>query len=236
MKKEYTKYGPDRKKINRVNWNKWRADYPTMSFLENQRFHDKVFSNITQPNAFNEKAVTEFFDSIKSSVKLKVAELGGAKGELACRIIRKNPAQFQLWDNFELSSYMVENQICFNKKYLALKLVDYINTFQCILDYDVFLASHVIEHMLFKQFKQLIENLPTSIKYIYLNIPIDIHEPKDWDYYAGTHVFDKTWIDIFELLNENRFFSYQTSEHQNKCYKNNYRWFNAPIYFFKKKN
>lgn len=217
--------------------NQWRKDYPALSLAENKAFHNNLFPLIGEQLFFNKEAIQQFFNSInlnKQLKPLKVLELGGAKGQLADYVLSNTGSFIIHWSNYELSNYMVSNSICKDTRYFPIELINYFWNCFFSIPYNVFVASHVIEHMLYDQVTQLIQNLPKTIEYIYLDIPIDLDKPKDWTNYAGPHIFEKSWIDIFKLLNNQSFFSYQVSDYLNKSYKDNYRWHNADIYFFKR--
>lgn len=64
----------------------------------------------------------------------------------------------------------------------------------------VFVASHTIEHMRWRELKSLFNNLPASVKYIGLQSPLKDNGGSNWRNYDGSHILEVGWDSIIAYL------------------------------------
>lgn len=179
-----------------MSWNWWRDNYDNMDCSQQKKFHIKIETILPNQNRFDFQRTFNFFAMIGKYVD--VFEFGGFKGHLAKRILPVFD-MIKSWDNYEICPVCVEKSVCEDKRYKCIVMDDFVWNCDLKKKYDVFYASHSMEHIKFEEFKNLIDNV--GAKYVYLDIPIDDDVVnKNWFGYGGTHILEVGWKQIDEFM------------------------------------
>lgn len=180
-----------------IDWNRWRDDYDEMSYEDQLVFYNEVEANHPRQVHFTPKAYQAFFEHIDLK-SVTVLEVGGWKGELADRMLEANP-QIKRWLNYEISQQARDKTVCMSPKYKCVVPRNFVWTLR-LPQAKVFVASHTIEHMRWRELKSLFNNLPASVKYIGLQSPLKDNGGSNWRNYDGSHILEVGWDSIIAYL------------------------------------
>lgn len=185
-------------------FNKWRKNYDKMTYQDQQKFYTKLLKAHPHQSQFSKEYVP-FFLNWTNEPSLFVLELGGWDGELA----QKMMYQFQnilRWDNYELTELAKEISVCKDTGYTVRVPDDFMWNVKIPDEFNVFIASHVIEHIKAKELEKLITNLPKGIKYIYFESPIGQDwDNGDWTDDYSTHILEWGWKALNDCMGYNKF-------------------------------
>lgn len=196
----------------KLNFDNWRKEYDNLSYSQQQAFYTQMVKDHPDQSQHNKEVVSYFLNSIDAPY-LSVLEMGGWNGELAQDMLFKHPNILR-WDNYEITHYAQEWSICKDSRYSVNIPNDFIWNIVLPEHYNIFLSSHTIEHIKGKDFITLIENLPQTIQYIYLEAPISLSSTnRDWTGDFSTHILELGWKQITEILKEKGFERYVASKH-----------------------
>lgn len=168
-------------------WDAWRVRYATMGVDEQRAAYDGVYVSHRDQARFDADALAALLTHTGAKA---VVELGGWDGALAATILATFPA-IESWTNYEISSAAVAASVCHDPRYDAVALDDwYWNDRH---DADVFVASHVIEHLSFADLRKTFD--ATAARWLYVQSPLE-EGPTDWTGYEGTHILEVGWAAI----------------------------------------
>jgi len=191
---------------------RWRNEYDDLSYPRHQDFYTQLVKDHPDQSQHNTEVVNYFLNAVDEPY-FYILELGGWNGGLAQKILPTRP-EIMKWDNYEITHYAREWNICKDTRYNVHIPNDFIWNIVLPNNYNIFLSSHTIEHIKRKDFINLIKNLPPSIKYIYLEAPISLSDFKrDWSGDYSTHILEIGWKQVTEILQEYGFERYITSKH-----------------------
>jgi hypothetical protein len=127
-----------------------------------------------------------------------VLELGGWKGELADLLLPDFP-NIEKWMNYEITPQAVSDNTCKDSRYEVQIPDNYLWTLDIDLSkYNVFVASHVIEHLKLVHVKRLLSRL-RDIKYLYVDAPL----PPNGSMWGGgefSHIIEIGWTALRDLI------------------------------------
>lgn len=181
-----------------IDWDAWRAAYDTMTFAEQEDFYDRVFEQFPDQARYSVRVLSSFLDEI--AVPVDIVELGGWDGAFAAEILAKHKP-ITGWCNSEISVAAAEATVCDDARYsLHVPLTDWYWTqpHQC----DLFVASHVIEHL--KLLDVLASFDATGCRWMYLQAPLE-EEATDWTGYRGSHILEVGWRVLTDELADRGF-------------------------------
>jgi hypothetical protein len=141
------------------------------------------------------KIIIEYMDC--RTTNYKVLELGGWDGRLAGEILERCPT-INTWDNYEICRGLKERTVCDDSRYRLIVPANFIWDLSLDLtNYDMFVASHTIEHMSFAHFKRLMDEIH-HIPILFLNIPF----PKNGSWHNSTslHVMEASRGEIIKHI------------------------------------
>lgn len=187
--------------MNIAAFDQWRAEYDTLTYQEQVKFYNQVEKDHPVQNSFrnNLPAWLSFFAYVAGRLgKPRVMELGGWHGELASIILSSYPV-IDSWTNYEISQEAVNKTVCGDSRYQAIVPNDYAWNIK-LPDCDVFVASHTLEHIRARKLERLLDNLPATINYLAIEIPLPESGPVDWGGYHGSHILELNWAEVEALL------------------------------------
>lgn len=179
---------------DRIDWDRWRSTYGSRSLAEEAAFYDRVAAKHPEQQQWRQHAD---FTVAALEGATSVVELGPWRGELAAHAIEHVPT-IGSWVGFDVCPWAVENTRCDHPAYQPVALTDW--PWDTDLPAaDVFVASHVLEHLSWEHLQALAAQFPKYGRLI-LDIPIPETVPRDWQGYRGSHMLDVSWADVAVLL------------------------------------
>jgi glycosyltransferase involved in cell wall biosynthesis len=132
-----------------------------------------------------------------------ILEIGGWRGDLADAIL-KDYDFIHRWDNYDVISDQ-STQKCHHEYYQQIPLSNYIWNLKTDSKYNALIASHMIEHIKWRELVLLIHWIPENIKTILFEAPIaQSAENFDWTGHYSTHILEKGWEQVInEMRNHN---------------------------------
>lgn len=218
-----------------IHFDEWRADYNGMTYEEQVVFYNEVEKVYPDQTDFDPPSWHRFFDYVLGGIgPVSVLEIGGWKGEMAEMVFRVIPEAIKTlvvrgeikptWFNYEISQEAVDKCIIPDQpRYHISVPPDFAWNIPLPLA-DVFIGSHVIEHIKENEFVSLLYNLPSSIKYIALESPIrETDTNRDWARYTGTHILEIGWQELESHLAGHGFFEVERLRGYNEVEASQFR-------------
>jgi hypothetical protein len=170
------------------DFERWRREYPTSSFADQQVAWDALAAEYPEQVFWHGPVVARWVR--EGDV---VVELGGWRGELADWVIpRSKPLA---WVNYDICPSAVKGAVCAWPEYRAVLLGGW--PWEVDLGKgNVFVATHVIEHMLFWQFQALAGQF-RKFGRVVLESPI-VASAVDfsWVGNGSTHILEVGWAQV----------------------------------------
>jgi hypothetical protein len=167
-----------------LDWNAWRAAYPTSTYEQQQRFYSDVYRQHPEQRHFNKRAVRRAIEQVQPRT---VVELGGWDGELAERMLERHPDIVE-WINVEVCKEAAHISDTRHPRLSSPYLSDFYWTSHWHA--DLFVASHAIEHLTVQHLEKTIA--ATHARALYLDAPLE-DAPESWEDYHGSHILDVGW-------------------------------------------
>lgn len=214
------------KKWNVENFNDFKKEYESYTFSDKVEINKKIGKMFPGQSNWNYKSCVEFINEIAEN-NLKIVELGSWDGGLAEKVITSLPKEkISLWEGYDIPGN--KNKIFQNKKFNLYSLNDYFWKQKECKNYDLFIASHTLEHFDIKELKKLVSFLSSNkIKYIYSDTPI----LQNWKNTWNTHV-----LEISKKEFENIFLSSgyvkikETGPHKKHNYRQLYQYVGSNVF------
>lgn len=172
----------------------WRRDYDHMSFSDHVEFYRRLHEDHPIQSHYNSFAALSFLERIPGDIL--VTELGGYDGALARECIA-GCERISQWHNFDLST--AEPVLDF--RYAAFGLEKQFWEMRPI-GFDVFVASHVIEHLSENDFRCLASFISNFANWVYFDSPLQEDERSDWHGKTCAHKLELSWLEIDALMND----------------------------------
>lgn len=215
--------------FNDTNWiqqfNNWRANYDVTTYEEQQSFYDVISEPFPFQQQFSPESVKEFFRIVARKLdSFSVVELGGWRGELASLMLDIGiNYQIRFWRNYEICQRAVKQTFCRSRRYSAIVPRKPFWELEHQKDYyEVFVASHVLEHIKKREVTLLLECLQKieSLRFLYLDIPIPQSCTNNlWTNYFGCHILEIGWSQLESLVREFGFSLLKKSSESIRIYK-----------------
>jgi hypothetical protein len=177
-----------------MNFNQWRQDYDTLTFEQQQDYHDHLESLYPGQAHYDLDAAKKVFDWLQPK---SVMEAGTWKADLAKEILRHHP-DIYFWKGYELCPAAMKKTVCQDERFIYANLTrfDWWNIEPIVC--DLFLATHFIEHLSFEHFQQLARAL--KCKHVYFEAPLSEYG-ENWEGYHGTHKLPVGWQTVSDVMN-----------------------------------
>lgn len=170
----------------------WRERYDTLTFAEQQEYHNQLEEWYPDQAHFNFEAAKYAIEKVDAYL---ILEAGAWKGDLCARI-EEYPIAV-LWEAIELCPNAIVKTKPEQIHYLCIKRFDWWIDMEK-RDDDLFIATHFIEHLSDQHLTELLQWLD-GMPAIYFESPISEHG-QEWDNYKGTHKLTFGWQKVRELL------------------------------------
>jgi hypothetical protein len=182
----------------RFDFDQWRREYPKSTFQQQQVEWDAIYKAYPHQSFWHSQPVVDAL----AKPGMTVTELGGWRGELADSVIPV--AEPKSWTNYDLCPSAISHSICRWLEYHPI-LLDNWPWETDMLAADVFVATHVIEHMMFNQVCKLSEQFRKWATLV-IEAPI-VQSATDfsWDGNGSTHILEVGWDQVGELISSHGF-------------------------------
>jgi hypothetical protein len=175
-------------RVGRWDWDLWRAFYDDMDFEDQAAIGNLIAEAFPTQAHFDTFAARHCFRLIPDKEPW-VVEVGGWTGELAAMMLRVEP-RIAAWTNFDLCQRALDESVVDDSRYYPVMLDTWPWDLELADRGDVFVATHMIEHIRGWQLEKLAESIQAP--YAYIEAPIFDHA-KDWAGYEGTHILELGW-------------------------------------------
>ena len=189
-----------------LDWDAWRANYQSMTYADQVAYHSAIYAQYPEQRHYDASLVRL---AINDTDPTTVIELGGWDGELAEQMLNERDS-IQSWVNIEICAEASTAGRGRHPRYGAPELMCHYwhaGPWTC----DLFVASHVIEHLTVSDLEQTIAS--TKAKFIYLDAPLEEH-PTSWAGFTGTHILQTGWRGVDQILGRNRYTLKWAAHHQ----------------------
>lgn len=194
---------------HRNEFDRWRALYPWLTHSEQVDFYNQMTKFWPDQKCYDAAPVIELCKRLgEQNPHLTVIEMGGYDGALAKDILQDNP-NIARWVNNELCTSIFGREVCQDARYVGhaqhrplwetLPIRKYSVTHP-----DLFIASHVIEHLSLTHFCRLAEWL-RGVPVVHFQAPLPLNRGMKWDGYVGAHILPLGWEGVECVMKENRF-------------------------------
>ncbi|MBF0226309.1 MAG: glycosyltransferase family 2 protein [Desulfobacterales bacterium] len=185
------------------NFDTYRKKYDTFSFQVLVKKADKWLHQYPEQANFNLPPIIYWFDNFVSK-PASVLEIGGWRGDLAMTLLPKYKF-IDLWHNYDLITDK-STQKCSDVRYKQISLKDYIWNIPVAKIYNSLIATHMIEHIKWRELLLLINWIPEHITSVLFEAPLDkSNENIDWTGDRSTHILEKGWAEIIHEMAKNGF-------------------------------
>jgi hypothetical protein len=186
----------------RIDWDLWRGLYDRLDWEDQKRFYARVAALLPDQAIAAHRLADEFFTLLAvEGHSPSVLELGGWDGALAAAMLAAHPA-LPSWLNLEVAEPPLHDPACHDPRYSAAIPVDFAwrlpaETFE---GREALVASHVLEHLRFREIGQLLERMP-DLRWCFVEAPIrERDRARGWYAYQGSHILEVGWIRLEEFF------------------------------------
>ena len=179
--------------MNADDCDAYRARYGGMSYGDIVDAHSVMYEGHPVQKHYDRERLLAFFGGITERVS--VVELGGWDGEVAAMILSAKP-NIERWVNHEICREAASASVCLDSRYEVFsgKFI-----WECDLsEFNVFVASHSVEHITAEQWKLLAPKVMG--KRCYIDMPPFPKGKSRWDGTTCLHVNNMTEEEVIESL------------------------------------
>ena len=202
-----------RKIIDNTDWDLWRAHYADLDFEDQRRIYDGILPKFPQQEGYDAAFFLRSFGRLADAgldlSKMKVAELGPFRGELAGICLKH--FKLRAWAGYEISRWAVERTRLDAEKRGFTNIAIWDQFWELDIPcHDIFVSSDTIEHFSDEHAKKILETASDRTDVLMLQVDC---KPKgaSWNGYDGTHIIEMTTEDIIEYLTAKGFFLVERS-------------------------
>lgn len=186
-----------------ADFDAWRANYRSMTYEQAVEFANQVYREhpVQAGWVLNNGRTrwTEFLKRAIHDVSLPyVLELGGHCGEMSEEMLRSFPS-LVVWCNTDLASEALDNSVHGDCRYVMYHPPTWVWHAE-LPPANILLAAHFVEHIRYCEFRQLLGNLPDTVKWIGLQSPLPQSGGTDWNGYHGSHILEVSWAALEDAL------------------------------------
>jgi hypothetical protein len=171
----------------------WRERYDTLTFAEQQEYHNQLDEWYPEQAHFNFEAAKYAIEKVKPWA---IWEAGAWKADL-CAQMQQGHWRYNWW-GIELCPNAIAKAKTDKINYHKLDRFDWWGNGGLFWQCEMFIATHFIEHLSDKHLTELLQ-WADRIRAIYFESPISEHG-QEWDGYEGTHKLTYGWAKVRELL------------------------------------
>jgi hypothetical protein len=177
----------------------WKQSYDDMDFIQQREKYEGYHDEMSYQDQFRANWWLTTFNKLPKA-KLSVIEVGGYLGKLATLILRYY-SNIEKWHNYDIQRNIVKDKVCIDSRYEAVVLEDYIWNNPPDNDYNVFVASHLIEHLNEEDLEKLIDTIMIKCDFILLEAPLEKNTTDaDWSSSTDPHFLEIGWKQVTDIL------------------------------------
>jgi len=188
-------------------YDEWRANYDKMTYIDQLKYAMEFRGNGSGSETRHQlmSKEVELFLAQYDWKSFDILEFGGWEGNLANEILKKTDHWHIIkWHNYDFAIHAILDSECNDWRYRCIiqnkPVWDLSNEF--FKEFDIFIASHCLEHIKFKELKGILTNIVRSpIEFCLLDIPIT-DTPVNWNGYEGTHILEVGYLDVIKIFSE----------------------------------
>jgi hypothetical protein len=184
-------------------FDRYRKRYGRFSFQFKKRKAGEWLRKYPEQAHFNYVPVSYWLENAVDK-PASVVEIGGWRGDLA-NLALSSYKHIEKWHNYDLLEGS-GSQKCQDPKYKLVSLSDYVWNHSPETKYNSLIATHMIEHISWNEFKELVQWIPESVNSVLFEAPLpESAENHDWSGDFSSHVFEKGWEQVISEMAKNRF-------------------------------
>jgi len=184
-------------------FDKYRKRYDQLSFREKKKIANHWLKKYPEQAHFSFEYIELWLQKFVI-IPAKVLEIGGWKGELASMALLSF-STIDIWHNYDLLEFP-DIQICKDERYRLFSLDDYLWHKSLKYDYNALIATHMIEHIKWRELVDLINWIPPSIETVLFEAPIpDSEENINWKGDHSSHILEKGWKQVISEMKKRGF-------------------------------
>jgi hypothetical protein len=184
-------------------FDRYRKKYDSLTFGYKLRKAGKWLSQYPEQAHFDIIPVRYWLENVVPR-PASILEIGGWRGDLAENVL-SSFEYINLWHNYDLilnNSY----QKCADKRYKLITLYDDLWHLSLKDEYNSLIATHMIEHINWKEFTDLAKWVPSGIETILFESPLpDSDENFSWKGDFSSHVLEKGWEQVINEMKKHGF-------------------------------
>lgn len=182
-----------------IDWDAYRAAYPTMSYADVAAFHSIVWQKFPDQYHHSPWLLRAFFEERMSGWPARVLEVGGWTGEAADMILREQP-RITEWRNFEICAEAADQPVTRDHRYVAVHPQSWPWEVRLERTYWLAVLAHVIEHMSAAQLDRLVGWIAgAGVESVYVESPIR-DEARSWRRSTSAHLLEIGWRGVIDLF------------------------------------
>ena len=182
---------------------RYRKKYDSLSFRSKIKKANKWLKLYPEQGHFNLTPINYWLENIVDR-PVSVLEIGGWRGDLAEKVLLSFE-HINLWHNYDLikqNSY----QKCHDNRYKLISMEEDLWHMFLKFEYNALIATHMIEHINWKEFIELINWIPESIRTVLFEAPLPASNEKiNWKGDYSSHVLEKGWEQVITEMKRHRF-------------------------------
>jgi hypothetical protein len=173
---------------------RYRKNYSSYDFNFKKKMSEQWLILYPEQANFDLIPVNYLFENLVNT-PCSVLEIGGWRGDLALRILNNNDIISQ-WHNYDLLDYN-RLQKCSDPRYRLITLHNYVWNTEPVSDYNILISTHMIEHINWKEFKELAAWIPSRIETVLFEAPLSPDDENfNWKGDYSSHVLEKGWKQV----------------------------------------
>ena len=193
-------------KFQTWQFNRYRKRYDSYSFNHKVKLANKWLVQYPEQAHFDINPINYWFENIVVR-PTSVLEIGGWRGDLAEEAL-SSFEHINKWHNYDLINHN-NYQKCNDKRYSLITLNDYIWHLSLNNEYNVLIATHMIEHINWQEFIELTGWIPIIIKTVLFEAPLpSSNENINWKDDHSSHILEKGWEQVINEMKNHGFSVY----------------------------
>jgi hypothetical protein len=205
-----------RRKYEIFQLDRYRNQYNSFSFEYKIKMANKWLKHYSEQAHFDIIPIKNWLENIVTR-PISMLEIGGWRGDLA-EIALSSYDYIKLWHNYDL---IIDNnsQKCHDKRYKLITMDDDLWHLSLKYEYNALIATHMIEHIKWKEFTELTKWIPACIHTVLFESPLPASaENINWMGDYSSHVLEKGWKQVIAKM-KNHGFLVEYSENNTVVFK-----------------
>ncbi len=185
-------------------FNKYRRLYDSFSMGYKIKLATKWLNQYPEQAHFNYVPIDHWLKNIVPK-QASILEIGGWRGDLAAKAL-SSFEHIYLWHNYDLLANH-NTQKCNDKRYKLISLNAYLWHMSLQVEYNALIATHMIEHIRWRELIELINWIPDGISTVLFEAPLpESADNINWKGDHSSHVLEKGWEQVIAEMKIHNFF------------------------------